>query len=53
MTIVLCSKGYPGSYRKNKIIKNIDKIKLQRNDYIFHAGAKYNNNKLFLMEGEF
>ena len=29
MTIVLCSKGYPGSYRKNKIIKNIDKIKLQ------------------------
>ena len=37
MTIVLCSKGYPGSYRKNKIIKNIDKIKLQRNDYIFHA----------------
>ena len=47
MTIVLCSKGYPGSYKKNKIIKNIDKIKLQRNDYIFHAGAKYNNNKLF------
>ena len=47
MTIVLCSKGYPGSYRKNKIIKNIDKIKLQRNDYIFHAGAKYNDNKLY------
>ena len=26
MTIVLCSKGYPGKYKKNKIINNLNKI---------------------------
>ena len=40
LTIVLCSKGYPGNYKKNKIIKNIDKIKLNRGTFIFHAGTK-------------
>ena len=28
MTIVLCSKGYPGKYKKNLKIKNINKIKI-------------------------
>ena len=28
MTIVICSKGYPGKYKKNKIIKNLNKINL-------------------------
>ena len=27
MTVVLCSKGYPGKYKKNKIIKNIKNIR--------------------------
>ena len=47
MTIVLCSKGYPGSYKKNKIIKNVDNIELSKKDFIYHAGAKIKNNKLF------
>ena len=46
MTIVLCSKGYPGKYKKNKIIKNLDKIKLSKNDFIYHAGTKLENNQL-------
>ena len=46
MTIVICSKGYPKGYKKNKIIKNIDKIKLSSNDFIFHAGTKLENNQL-------
>tara|TARA_B100001059_G_C17379098_1_gene353515 strand:- start:148 stop:570 length:423 start_codon:yes stop_codon:yes gene_type:complete len=46
MTIVLCSKGYPNSFKKNKIIKNINKIKISKNDYIYHAGTKFKNNKL-------
>ncbi len=46
MTIVLCSKGYPGSYKKNSQIKNIDKIKLSKKDFIFHAGTKYKDNRL-------
>ena len=41
MTIVLCSKGYPGNYKKNINIKNINKIKLNKNDFVFHAGTKY------------
>ena len=46
MTIVLCSKGYPGSYQKNKIIKNLNKIKLNKESFIFHAGTKIKNKKL-------
>lgn len=47
MTIVLCSKGYPGSYKKNKNIKNINKLHLSKNDFIYHAGTKFKNGKLF------
>jgi phosphoribosylamine---glycine ligase len=46
MTIVLCSKGYPGSYKKNLHIKNINKIKLLNNEFIYHAGTKFVNRKL-------
>ena len=46
MTIVLCSKGYPGKYKKNVIIKNIDKIKLSKEDYIYHAGTKIINGQI-------
>ena len=46
MTIVLCSKGYPGSYKKNKEIENIDKLNLTKKDYIFHAGTKLKNKKI-------
>ena len=47
MTVVLCSKGYPGKYLKNKIIKNINKIKLKKNETIFHAGTRLQNNAVF------
>ena len=33
---------------KNKLIKNLDKIKNSRNDIIFHAGTKILGNKIFL-----
>ncbi len=46
MTIVLCSKGYPGKYKKNKIIKNLEKIKNRQNLFVYHAGTKIINNKL-------
>ena len=34
MTVVLCSKGYPSKYKKDVIIKKIDKIKLSKKDFI-------------------
>ena len=47
MTIVLCSKGYPGNYRKNKIITNINDLKLLKSEFIYHAGTKLINGKFF------
>ena len=47
MTIVLCSKGYPGKYKKNKKIKYLNKISYNKKSFIFHAGTKSINNELF------
>ena len=46
MTIVLCSKGYPDKYKNNRPIKNINKVVLSKNDFIYHAGTKFNHNQL-------
>ena len=46
MTIVMCSKGYPGKYKKDKNLKNIDKIKLSKDDFIYHAGTKLKDGNL-------
>ena len=47
MTIVLCSKGYPVKYKKNKLIKNIGKLKIKKNSFVFHAGTKIVGEKIF------
>ena len=46
MTIVICSKGYPGRYKKNIEIKNIRKIKTKKNDFVYHAGTKFERKKI-------
>jgi phosphoribosylamine---glycine ligase len=46
MAVVLCSNGYPGNYRINQEITNLDKLKLKKNNFIYHAGTKYEANKL-------
>ena len=51
MTIVLCSKGYPGLYRKNLQINNIDKVKLNKDNFIYHAGTKFFKNKIITSGG--
>ena len=51
MTIVLCSKGYPGSYKKNKEIKNLKKINLKKDEFIYHAGTKSAENKILSSGG--
>ena len=45
--IVICSKGYPDKYENNLPINNLDKIKLKKNEFIFHAGTKTNNNRIY------
>ena len=46
LCIVMCSKGYPDTYKKNIEIKNIDFIDLHPNDYLFHAGTVLKNNSV-------
>ena len=46
MTIVLCTKGYPGKYKKDLKIEELKNIKLKKNDFIFHAGTKIVNDQL-------
>ena len=46
MTVVLCAKGYPGSYKKDLHIKDLNKFKLSKSDFIYHAGTKLFNNQL-------
>ena len=45
--IVLCSKGYPDQYENNVEIKRLNEIKLEKNNYIFHAGTKIKNSKVY------
>ena len=37
--VVLCSKGYPEKFENNIEIKNLQKLKLLKNQNIFHAGT--------------
>ena len=51
LSIVLCSKGYPGEYKKNLEIVNIKNIKTDKNNLCFHAGTVLKNNKIFTVGG--
>ena len=53
MTIVLCSKGYPGKYVKNLKLGNLDKLSLSKKDYIYHAGTIMKIKNYFLQVVEF
>ena len=53
MTIVLCTKGYPGKYKKNIFIDKLQNLKENKKNIIYHAGTKMMDGKLFLPEGEF
>ena len=46
MTIVLCSKGYPGKFKKNKKIKIFNNLIYSKNSFIFHAGTKLIDKQL-------
>ena len=42
--IVLCSKGYPVEFENNIEIKDLEKLKLLKNQNIFHAGTLKTKN---------
>ncbi len=47
LCIVLCSKGYPKKFEKKIIIKDIEKINIKKNEYIYHAGTIKNKDKIY------
>ena len=51
LCVVLCSKGYPDKYEKNVEIKNVNQIQNTKNDFLFHAGTKIENNKIYAIGG--
>ena len=51
MTIVLCSRGYPGKYKKNVLLKKITNLKENEREFVYHAGTKIVNGKLFSIGG--
>ena len=51
LCVVLCSKGYPDSYQKNIIINNLENFSLKENNFIFHAGTKKENEKIYATGG--
>ena len=51
LCVVMCSKGYPGTFEKNIAIENIKNIKLNTNEYLFHAGTVKKNEKVYAIGG--
>ena len=49
--IVLCSNGYPESYKKNIIINGLKNLKIDRDEYIFHAGTAIKDDKYLAIGG--
>ncbi len=47
LCVVLCSKGYPDDYENNIEIKDLKNINLRNNEFIFHAGTKNRNSKVY------
>ena len=47
LCVVLCSKGYPDKFEKEILINNISKIKLDNDEYCYHAGTKIIDEKIY------
>ncbi len=51
LTVVMASKGYPGEYKKNTVIKGIEKINNIPNIKVFHAGTSKNKSGQIISNG--
>ena len=47
MTIVLCANGYPGPYKKNLLISNINKIELSKDNNTIYQESKPLYDRLY------
>ena len=51
LCIVVCSNGYPEDFEKNVEIKNLNNIKLNSSEFLFHAGTVNYEEKVFAIGG--
>jgi phosphoribosylamine---glycine ligase len=51
LCIVLCSKGYPDEFKKNVPIHNLNKIRLNNNEYCYHAGTINGGKEIYAVGG--
>ena len=51
LCIVLCSKGYPESFKKNIDIPNLKNLIPEKNNFIYHAGTKISDDKILASGG--
>lgn len=51
LCVVLASGGYPGKYEKGKEIRGLEQIANTDNIYVFHAGTRSENDRIFTNGG--
>ena len=51
LCIVVCSKGYPEKIKENVEIKNLNKLLINKNIFLFHAGTIKKNEKVYAVGG--
>ena len=51
LCVVICSKGYPDKFKKDIEIKNIKDVRLNPNEYLFHAGTSKHKEKIYAIGG--
>jgi phosphoribosylamine---glycine ligase len=47
LCVVLCSKGYPDKFKNNLKIENLENLNANKNEFIFHAGTKMFENRIY------
>ena len=51
LCVVLCTKGYPDKYEKKIKINNLNALKLDNNNHLFHAGTVIEDNEILAVGG--
>jgi len=51
ISVVMVNKGYPGKYRKNSIIKNLNLVTEDENTKVFHSGTSLDNQNNIIASG--
>ena len=51
LSVVIVNKGYPGKFKKNSIIKNLNLVTEDENTKIFHSGTSLDNQNNIVASG--